>query len=95
MTQRTTLNNYSISQKMSIVKNWVSNPKHRNVYEARISQNLTYEELGEQFGYSTNHIGNIIHECENAVLNHLDEAQIIPTQLLLYIDNEGYLKVKR
>ena len=87
------LNSLSITQKMAIIDNWISYPKHRELYKTRITNNSTYEDLAAQYGYSVNNVNNIIRKCNNVIIQHYGETQDIPFQFIIRINKDGYVQM--
>lgn len=84
---------YPISQCMAVVNDWVRDPKHRNVYEDKIRNALTYEELATKYGYSVNQISNIIKECRVIIHEHISEYEKLSNIFSIKIEENGLVRV--
>ncbi len=59
------LSSLSRSQIEFLIDEWVLNEKYRGIIKRRLLDGVTYENLAEEFGYSTRQIKNIVYKLEN------------------------------
>ena len=65
------LSNLSRSQIEFLIDEWILNEKHRKIIKRRLLDGITYENLAEEFGYSTRQIKNIIYKLENKLYSRM------------------------
>lgn len=58
---------YSNSEVEKAINEYVHNSTYRLVLKDRYINGLTYEELGEKYGYSVTHIKTIVYRHENKI----------------------------
>ena len=62
---------YSNSQMRQIIDEYIHHPRYRLVLRLRFCESLTYEEIGEEVGYSTQHVKDICRRHKHTLISHL------------------------
>ena len=63
--------NYTNSQIVAIIDEYVHNEKHRAILKRRFVDGICYEPLAEEFDMSVRQIKNIIYKYEQILFTHV------------------------
>lgn len=68
------LNCLSRTEIEKLVDEWIHNGKYREIVKRKLHNNeITYERLAEEFGYSVNQTKNIVKKAKRIILIHVDK----------------------
>lgn len=62
---------YSRTEIMTAINEWVLNEKHRQIMKRRLIDGICYEPLAEEFDLSVSQIKRIIYKCEDIIFRHI------------------------
>lgn len=62
---------YSRTEIMTAINEWVLNEKHREIMKRRLIDGICYEPLAEEFDLSVSQIKRIIYKCEDIIFRHI------------------------
>ena len=62
---------YSNSEMRRIIDEYIHHPKYRVVLRLRYCESYTYEEIGEEVGYSTQHVKDLCKRFKPLLISHL------------------------
>ena len=62
---------YSRTEIMTAINEWVLNAKHREIMKRRLIDGICYEPLAEEFDLSVSQIKRIIYKCEDIIFRHI------------------------
>lgn len=62
---------YRNSDMCNCIEEYVRNPRYRSVLRLRYCEGMTYEEIGETVGYSSQHVKHICKTYRDILMSHL------------------------
>ena len=62
---------YKNSDMCRIIDEYIHHPRYRLVLRLRFCESMTYEEIGEQAGYTTQHVKELCRKYKPILISHL------------------------
>lgn len=62
---------YKNSDMRRTIEEYIHHPRYRIVLQLRYCESLTYEEIGEEVGYSPQHVKDICRRHKHTLFSHL------------------------
>ena len=63
---------YSNSQAISIINEWIHDKKHRKIMKMRLVHGVTMEKIAEKMGMSDRQIKRIVDKNEKIIFSHME-----------------------
>ena len=64
----------SHSQIEYLIDEWIHNGKYRAIAKRKLhNEDITFEQLAEEFGYSVNQTKNIVKQAKRTIISHYNE----------------------
>lgn len=65
------MRDYSRTEIIDAITEWVHNEKHRAILSRRLLDGVTFEALSEEFDMSVTQIKRIVYKSQNTLFRHL------------------------
>ena len=65
------MRDYSRTELISAIDEWILNEKHRAVLKSRLIDGLTFEKLGEMYDMSPRQIKRIVYRTQETLFRHI------------------------